>query len=48
MFLGSTSKMGAGTNIQDKLKVLHHIDAPWRPSDIEQRERKNIKARQYE
>lgn len=48
VFLGSTSKMGAGTNIQDKLKVLHHIDAPWRPSDIEQRERKNIKARQYE
>lgn len=48
IFLGSTNKMGAGTNIQDKLKVLHHIDAPWRPSDIEQRERKNIKARQYE
>ena len=38
VFLGSTGKMGAGTNIQDKLKVLHHIDAPWRPSDIEQRE----------
>ena len=38
VFLGSTDKMGAGTNIQDKLKVLHHIDAPWRPSDIEQRE----------
>lgn len=45
VFLGSTNKMGAGTNIQDKLKVLHHIDAPWRPSDIEQRERKNIKTR---
>lgn len=39
VFLGSTNKMGAGTNIQDRLKVLHHIDAPWRPSDIEQRER---------
>lgn len=39
IFFGSTNKMGAGTNIQDKLKVLHHIDAPWRPSDIEQRER---------
>ena len=38
VFLGSTNKMGAGTNIQDKLKVLHHLDAPWRPSDIEQRE----------
>lgn len=48
IFLGSTNKMGAGTNIQDKLKVLHHIDAPWRPSDIEQRERKNIKTREYE
>jgi len=45
VFLGSTNKMGAGTNIQDRLKVLHHIDAPWRPSDIEQRERKNITTR---
>ncbi len=46
VFLGSTNKMGAGTNIQDRLKVLHHLDAPWRPSDIEQRERQNIKTRQ--
>ncbi len=38
VFLGSTEKMGAGTNVQDRLKTLHHIDAPWRPSDIEQRE----------
>lgn len=43
VILGSTEKMGAGTNIQDKLIALHHIDAPWRPADIEQRERKNFK-----
>lgn len=36
--LGSTSKMGAGTNVQKKLIALHHIDVPWRPSDVEQRE----------
>lgn len=33
--LGSTAKMGAGTNVQDRLIALHHIDVPWRPSDIE-------------
>jgi len=38
IFLGSTSKMGAGTNVQDRLVALHHIDVPWRPSDVEQRE----------
>lgn len=36
--LGSTAKMGAGTNVQNKLIALHHLDVPWRPSDIEQRE----------
>jgi len=36
--LGSTEKMGAGTNVQKRLKALHHLDAPWRPRDIEQRE----------
>ena len=36
--LGSTAKMGAGTNVQDRLIVLHHLDVPWRPSDIEQQE----------
>jgi N12 class adenine-specific DNA methylase len=36
--LGSTPKMGAGTNVQERLVGLHHIDAPWRPSDLEQRE----------
>ena len=36
--LGSTAKMGAGTTVQDKLIALHHLDVPWRPSDIEQQE----------
>lgn len=38
VFLGSTEKMGAGTNVQRRLVALHHLDAPWRPRDIEQRE----------
>src|SRR6202021_1783996 len=38
VLLGSTEKMGAGTNVQKKLVALHHLDAPWRPRDIEQRE----------
>ena len=37
VLLGSTQKMGAGTNCQDKLIALHDIDCPWRPSDLEQR-----------
>ena len=37
VLLGSTQRMGAGTNCQDKLKALHDIDCPWRPSDLEQR-----------
>lgn len=36
--LGSTQKMGAGTNVQDRIIALHHLDVPWRPSDIEQQE----------
>ena len=32
--LGSTQKMGAGTNMQDRLIALHHLDVPWRPSDV--------------
>lgn len=36
--LGSTAKMGAGTNVQERLVALHHLDIPWKPSDIEQRE----------
>ena len=38
ILLGSTEKMGAGTNVQKRLIALHHLDAPWRPRDIEQRE----------
>jgi hypothetical protein len=38
ILLGSTEKMGAGTNVQRKLIAEHHLDAPWRPRDIEQRE----------
>jgi len=38
ILLGSTEKMGAGTNVQRRLVALHHLDAPWRPRDIEQRE----------
>lgn len=38
ILLGSTQKMGAGMNVQTKLVALHHLDAPWRPADIEQRE----------
>ncbi len=38
VLLGSSQKMGAGTNAQTKLVALHHLDAPWRPADIEQRE----------
>lgn len=38
ILMGSTLKMGAGTNIQDRLIALHHLDIPWRPSDIEQQE----------
>ncbi len=37
VLLGSTQKMGAGTNVQNKLIALHDIDCPWRPSDLEQR-----------
>ena len=38
ILIGSTEKMGAGTNVQKRLTALHHLDAPWRPRDIEQRE----------
>jgi hypothetical protein len=38
ILIGSTEKMGAGTNVQKRLKALHHVDVPWRPADIEQRE----------
>ena len=38
VLIGSTQKMGAGTNVQAKLIALHHLDCPWRPSDLQQRE----------
>lgn len=37
VLFGSTAKMGAGTNVQDRMIALHHVDCPWRPADIEQR-----------
>jgi len=43
VLLGSTEKMGTGTNIQLRLRTLHHMDAPWRPSDIEQREGRGLR-----
>lgn len=38
ILFGSTPKMGAGTNVQDRLIAIHHLDCPWRPSDLEQRQ----------
>lgn len=43
VLMGSTAKMGAGTNVQRKVVALHHLDCPWRPSDIEQREGRVIR-----
>jgi N12 class adenine-specific DNA methylase len=43
VLIGSTQKMGAGTNAQKRMVALHHIDAPWRPSDMEQREGRIIR-----
>jgi N12 class adenine-specific DNA methylase len=43
VLLGSTEKMGAGMNVQKRLVALHHLDCPWRPSDIEQREGRIIR-----
>lgn len=43
VIMGSTEKMGVGTNIQHRLKALHHMDAPWRPSDLEQRDGRAIR-----
>src|SRR5205823_5019004 len=38
VLLGSTQKMGTGTNVQKRLVALHHLDAPWKPAEVEQRE----------
>jgi N12 class adenine-specific DNA methylase len=43
VLFGSTPKMGAGTNVQKRIVALHHMDAPWRPSDLEQREGRAIR-----
>lgn len=43
ILIGSTQKMGAGTNVQRKLVALHHTDCPWRPADLEQREGRIIR-----
>lgn len=43
ILLGSTGKMGVGTNVQTRLVALHHLDAPWRPADVEQREGRIIR-----
>jgi N12 class adenine-specific DNA methylase len=43
VLVGSTTKMGEGTNVQTRLVALHHLDAPWRPADIEQREGRIIR-----
>lgn len=43
VLVGSTEKMGVGTNVQDRAIALHHLDCPWRPADIEQREGRIIR-----
>lgn len=43
VLIGSTQKMGAGTNVQDKLIALHHLDCPWTPANLEQREGRIIR-----
>lgn len=43
VLLGSTTRMGAGTNVQQRLVALHHVDCPWRPSDLQQREGRIIR-----
>lgn len=43
VIIGSTSKLGTGVNVQDKIVALHHLDVPWRPSDMEQRNGRGIR-----
>lgn len=43
ILIGSTNKMGVGTNVQDRAIALHHLDAPWRPADVQQREGRIIR-----
>ena len=44
VLLGSTNKLGVGVNVQDRLAAVHHVDVPWRPRDVEQREGRIIRA----
>jgi N12 class adenine-specific DNA methylase len=43
VIVGSTQKMGVGTNIQDRCVAVHHVDCPWRPSDVEQRQGRGVR-----
>lgn len=43
VLIGSTGKMGVGTNVQTRLTAMHHVDCPWRPSDLEQRDGRGIR-----
>lgn len=43
VLIGSTSKMGVGTNVQSRITAMHHVDCPWRPADLEQRDGRGIR-----
>lgn len=43
VLMGSTSKMGAGTNVQNKIKAIHHLDVPFRPSDLQQQDGRGVR-----
>jgi N12 class adenine-specific DNA methylase len=43
VLVGSTEKMGVGTNVQDRVAAIHHLDCPWRPADIEQRDGRGLR-----
>ena len=45
VLIGSTQKMGTGTNVQKRLVALHHLDAPWKPAEVEQREGRILRKR---
>ena len=43
VIIGSTAKLGTGVNVQKRLAALHHLDAPWRPMDLEQRDGRGVR-----
>lgn len=43
VLMGSTAKMGAGTNVQNKIKAIHHLDVPYRPSDLQQQDGRGVR-----